>query len=102
MVNYHHFSELINKDNSVTLHHRNIRSLAIETYKVIQGLSLPLLNGVFVSSQCIYDLRGNTFLERVKSVRFGTESISFLAPKVREILPNEIKESETLQLFKQK
>ena len=34
--------------------------------------------------------------------RYGTESISFLAPKIWEILSNEIKDSETLQLFKAK
>ena len=54
--------------------------------------------------QCNYDLRGNTFLERrrVKSVRYGTESISSLAPKIWEILPNEIKDSDTPQIFKAK
>ena len=51
-----------------------------------------------------YELRGNNFLERrrVKSVRYGTESISSLAPKIWEILPNEIKDSDTLQIFKAK
>ena len=59
---------------------------------------------MFVPRQCNYELRGNNFLERrrVKSVRYGTESISSLAPKIREILPNEIKDSDTLQIFKAK
>ena len=70
----------------------------------MQGISPPLLNEVFVPRQCNYDLRGNNFLERriVKSVRYGTESISFLAPKTWEILPNEIKDSDTLHIFKAK
>ena len=78
------YSELLTKDRSVTIHHRNIRALAAEIYKVIQGISPPLLNEVFVPHQCNYDLRGNSFLERrrVKSVRYGTKSISFLAPKI--------------------
>ena len=95
------YSELLTKDRSVTIQHRNIRALAVEIYKVIQGISPPLLNEVFVP--CNYDLRGNNFLgRRVKSVRYGTESISFLAPKIWEILPNEIKDSDTLQIFKAK
>ena len=75
-----------------------------EIYKVLQGISPPLLNEVFVPRQRSYDLRGDNFLERrrVKSVRYGTESISFLAPKIWEILPNEIKDSATLQIFKTK
>ena len=39
---------LLGKDNSVTIHHRNIRTLAIETFKVLHGHSPPLLNKVFV------------------------------------------------------
>ena len=77
------------------MHHRNVRALAMETYKVIQGLSPPLLNEVFVPRQCIYDLRGNKFLERVKSVRYGSDSTLFLALKAWETLTNEERNSET-------
>ena len=37
--------------------------------------------------------------ERVKPVRYGTDSISFLVPKIWEIVPNEIKDSERLSKF---
>ena len=98
------YGELLTKDGSATVHHRHIRALAIEIYKVMQRISLPLLNEVFVPRQCNYELRGNNFLERrrVKSVRYGTKSISSLAPKIWEVLPNEIKDSDTLQIFKAK
>ena len=78
--------------------------MATEIYKVMQGISPPLLNEMFVPCQSNYELHGNNFLERrrVKSVRYGTESISSLAPKIWEILPNEIKDSDTLQIFKAK
>ena len=92
------------KDSSVTIHHRNIRALATEIYKVMQGISPPLLNEVLV--QCHYncELRGNNLLERrrVKSVRCGTKSILSLAPKIWEILPDGIKDLDTLQIFKVK
>ena len=76
--------------------------MAIEIYKVIQGISPSVLNEVFEPRQCNYDLRGNNFLERrrVKSMRYGSES--FLVPKIWEILPNEIKDSDTPQIFKAK
>ena len=35
-------------------------------------------------------------------MRYGTESISTLAPKIWEILPNEIKDLDTIQIFKAK
>ena len=70
----------------------NLSYEAIEIYKRMQGISPPLLNKVFAPRQCNYDLRGNNFLERrrVKSVRYGTKSRSSLAPKIWEILPNEV------------
>lgn len=58
------FSELLNKNNCATIYHRNVRVLAIETSKVIQGLTLSLPNDVFMTCRCIYDLRGNKFLEK--------------------------------------
>ena len=98
------YGELLTKDRSVIIHRRNIRALAIEIYKVMQRISPPFLNEVFVPRQCNYELRGNNFLERrrVKSVRYGTESISSLARKIWEILPSEIKDSDTLQILKAK
>ena len=59
---------------------------------------------MFVSRQCNCELRRNNVLERrrVKSVRYDTESISSLAPKIWEILTNEIKDSDTVQIFKAK
>ena len=94
----------MDKTDSVSIHHRNIRVLALEIYKVLHGHSPPILNEIFTPSQCKYDLRRNDKLERrrVNSVRFGTETISFLGPKIWDIVPNNIKRSETLQIFKAK
>ena len=41
------FDELLNRDNSFTIHARNIQALAIELYKVINGLSPEMMNQVF-------------------------------------------------------
>ena len=41
------FRGLIDKDNSVTIHERNIQNLAIEHYKVINGLSPVIMSLVF-------------------------------------------------------
>ena len=48
------FQDLLDKDNSVKMHHRNIRTLAIETFKILPGLSPTLLNEVFVERNCNY------------------------------------------------
>ena len=42
------YGELLTNDRSVTIHHRNIRALAIEIYKVMQGISPPSFNEALV------------------------------------------------------
>ena len=90
------YRELLIKDRSVTIHHRDIRALGIKINKVMQEISPPVLNEVFVPRECNYELCGNSFLERrrVKSVRYGTESISSGDPKIWEIFRNKIKKLE--------
>ena len=41
------FTELLNKDNSVSIHIRNIQRLAIEMFRFYNGLSPPLMNNIF-------------------------------------------------------
>ena len=41
------FSELLNKDNSVSFHIRNFQRLSIEIFRFYNGLSLPLINNIF-------------------------------------------------------
>ena len=62
------------------------------------------MNEIFVERNNNYSLRGNNLLtrRRVNSVRYGTETVSFLAPKIWDILPKDIKDSESLDIFKRK
>ena len=41
------FEELLAKDNSVSVHHNNIHALAIEIYKVANGISPEIMSQVF-------------------------------------------------------
>ena len=41
------FEQLLGNDNSVSIHHRNIQTLAIEMYKVTNGLSPEIMNEIF-------------------------------------------------------
>ena len=39
---------------------------------------------------------------RIKTVRYGTETVTYLAPKILSIIPDEIRESASLETFRQK
>ena len=86
------------------MHHRNIRTLATKTYKVQLGIFPPLFNRFFVERDCNYNLRRSYFVNkrRVNSGRYDTESVSYLSPKIQDILPKEIQDSETLYTFQSK
>ena len=58
------FQRLLEKDDSVTIHNRNIKILATETYKFLQGLFSPLMNEAFMERNNNYSLRGNNVLTR--------------------------------------
>ena len=54
------FQELLDRDKSVTVHHSNIRKLAIETFKVKNNLSPEILNYIFEIVDSSYYLRKDT------------------------------------------
>ena len=52
------FTELLEKDNSATIHNRNNQLLATELLKEKNGLSPPFMNEIFIeSAQHYYNLR---------------------------------------------
>ena len=98
------FEELLNKDNSVSIHHRNLQVLVTELYKVKSNMASEILNETFQNRTSSYNLRTNSsFAVRpVHSVYRGTESLSFLGPKIWELVPEDAKQSESLEIFKKK
>ena len=95
------FNELLEIDNSVNIHHRNLQKLAIEMYKVIHGLAPGLMNDIFKISSNQFNLRHNTFKSsNVRTVTHGTETIAFRGARLWHIIPPEIKKTNSLSTFK--
>ena len=98
------FQELLNKDNSISIHHRNLQVLATEMFKIHRGMSPDILREIFVPKISSYNLHKNNTFERcqVHSVYHGTESLSFLGPKIWDLVPLDFKQLESLEVFKLK
>ena len=96
------FSDLLKKNNSVCFHHRNIQILATEMYKVKNNLSPVFLHEIFqANSQNFKGRLTSTFKSRaIKKTKHGSESLSFLGPKIWELVPTNIKNSKSLTHFK--
>ena len=71
------FQELLNKNNFLSIHHRNWQVLTTEKFKIHRVLSPEVLKGTFLSKTSSQNLRRkNTFeIRQVHSVYYGTESI---------------------------
>ena len=97
------FRELLLKDNSVTVHERNIQTLAIELYKILNGFSPEIMNQVFPLKENIKYHSQNKFKTRnVHSVKYGINTLTHLGPKIWAMVPDEIKDETSLMNFKTK
>ena len=96
------FLELLQKDNSVTIHQRNLKALVTEIFKGKNHLSPEIMKEVFELKAPPYSLRskGNYFVRGVvKTTHFGIQSIKYLAPKIWDLVPDQIKHCGSLTKF---
>ena len=87
------FEDLLFKDKSVTFHQRNLQILATEIYKILNGLSPDIMQDIFEIKSSYYNtLYAPAFSSRnIKTVRCGLQTISYMAPKIWNLVPKEMK-----------
>ena len=93
------FKELLEKDHSVTVHHKNLQVLVTEIFKVINDLAPDIMKDVFELKEPPYNLRSesNHFTRRnVRTAYYGLSSIKHLAPQIWELDPQSHKKCKTL------
>ena len=80
-----------------------LQVLATEVFKVINGLGPIFMKEVFkVIEKKNYPTRNVFHTQNIRTVYNGTETLTFLGPKIWAIVPDWIKESNTILLFKQR
>ena len=110
------FDTLLEKDDSVVIHKRNLLSLLIEMYKIHSKISTGFIGGSISESECKYQTRSRykitdnsdgaisekkimLKIPHVHKVHTGIESFSYLGPKLWNSLPKDVRKSNTLESF---
>ena len=111
------FEDLLAKAKTVTIHQRNLRVLAIEMYKIANGLSPDFMielmtnlgNQRSTRSHCNVTIdekrtitrsnKSNFRLPRVKTVTFGLNSFRSLGPRIWRLVPDELIRQSNLSMF---
>ena len=91
------FQEFLGKDNSFTVHHFNIQSLAIEMFKVINNIAATIIDDLFTTYHSYNRCSKSKFVvTNVRTVHNGKNSRQYYGPLFWNMIPGHIKDSETL------
>ena len=94
--------DLLSFSHGVTLHVSFIRKLLQEIFKFVNGLGPSFMSELFVPKFSGYTLRRGQqlVLPPTKTVKFGMHSLSFVGSLIWDRLPRDIKDSQSLNVFK--
>ena len=96
---------LLRNMNDITIHHRNIQTLMIELFKIKYDLAPPIMGSMLNRKTICYNFRNLQEFQSErknceKAVFYGLETISYRAPQLWTILPEEFKQRNPISLFK--
>ena len=76
------FQQILRKQNEITIHQRNLQVLMTEVYKIVNSIAPPIMNSRFQFCCNTNNIRNfqEIYTENRKTVRYGTEKVTYLAP----------------------
>ena len=97
------FQELLDKDNSFTVHHFDIQSLATEMFKVINNIAATITDDLFTTyHSCNLRSKSKFAVPCVRTVHNGQNSTQYYGLLIWNMIPGYMKDSKTLDIFKDK
>ena len=96
------YEKLLENDNSVSIHQKNLQLLMVEIYKTRNHLNPSFMMDIFEEKPMPYQLRSssNLNLPKVRTTCYGTDAVRFMGQRVWAKLPVEVKTSDSLTIFK--
>ena len=96
------YEKLLENDNSVSIHQKNLQLLMVEIYKTRNHLNPSFMMDIFEEKSMPYQLRSssNLNLPKVRTTCYGTDAVRFMGQRVWAKLPVEVKTSDSLTIFK--
>ena len=92
------FKGLLEKDNSVTIHQRSIRALALEIFKTKHNSNPSFMKDIFCPVKQTHNTRNHN-LAYSKTVTYGLETFGYKASHIWNDLPKEIQSAENIKTF---
>ena len=95
------YDTLLKMTNRSTMTIMRLRSLCIEIFKTLKSLNPSYMTGIFKNRENKHSSRLNNIeVPMVNQVTYGKNSLRALGPKIWNNLPDHIKCSENLRIFK--
>ena len=96
------YTELLLKEDTITIHNKHLLILMTETYKSINRLNPEIMWNVFETVNIPYNLRNGLILKlpSSKTSTFGLYSLTFRAALLWNSIPDYIKNSSSISQFK--
>ena len=96
--------DLLIKNNSFPVRHRNIQLFAIELFKFKENLSNKIMSDILQTRTLRYNLRSQSDFAKsfINTSSFGLNSHRYYASKVWNIALSDIKNASNLHIFKNK
>ena len=76
------FEHLLQANNEITTHQRNLKVLMVEVFKIINGIALSIIEDFFLSCENTHNIWNFQiiFNEPKKTVKYGLETVKYKAP----------------------
>ena len=98
------FESLLQNYKEICSHHKNIQSLKIDILKIKNELAPPIMDSMFERRNKSYNLHNfQQFFTEIKlTVHYDLETLSYWSPQLWSLLPENIKEVQSFEIFKRK